>query len=84
MGVMSTIKARNQFSSYIKRASKDKERIILTSRGKEVAAIVPIEDAIFLEELEDRIDNEECDKILAETKPEDWIPWETVKKEIGL
>jgi prevent-host-death family protein len=55
---ISTVKAREQLSTVINRAAFGKERVVLTRRGKEVAAIVPIEDVKLLEELEDRIDLE--------------------------
>jgi PHD/YefM family antitoxin component YafN of YafNO toxin-antitoxin module len=60
--------------------------VVITHRGKDLAALVPIEDARFLEELEDRLDLEEARAALAEAKadPEQSIPWETLKAELGL
>jgi len=57
---ISTVKARSSYSTVINRAAFGKERVVLTRRGKEVAAVVPIEDVKLLEELEDRIDLEEA------------------------
>jgi prevent-host-death family protein len=53
---VSTVRARDNFSELIHRAAVDKERIVLTRRGKPVAAVVPIEDVQLLETLEDRLD----------------------------
>ena len=45
--------ARSQFGELMNRAVYGKERILLTRRGKVLAAIVPAEDIDILEELED-------------------------------
>lgn len=42
-----------QIDKYFSEVAKDKERVILTSHGKELAAIVPVEDIKLLEELEE-------------------------------
>ena len=81
---ISTGKAREQLSTVINRAAFGKERVVLTRRGKEVAAVVPIEDVKLLEELEDRIDLEEARAALAETKSKGAIPWEKIKADLGL
>jgi prevent-host-death family protein len=79
-----TGKAREQLSTVVNRAAFGKERVVLTRRGKEVAAVVPIEDVKLLEELEDRIDLEEARAALAETKSKGTIPWEKIKADLGL
>ena len=81
---ISTVKAREQLSTVINRTAFGKERIVLTRRGKEVAAVVPIEDVKLLEELEDRIDLEEARAALVETKSKGTIPWEKIKADLGL
>jgi prevent-host-death family protein len=82
--IISTVKAREQLSTVINRAAFGKERVVLTRRGKEVAAVVPIEDVKLLEELEDRIDLEEARAALAEAKSKGTIPWEKIKADLGL
>jgi prevent-host-death family protein len=81
MAKISTVEARGRFSDIINRAAFGKERVVLTRRGKELAAVVPIEDMKFLEELEDRLDVEAARQAL---KEEGTIPWEKVKAELGL
>ena len=81
MSSISAAKAQSQFPDLIKRAARNKERIIVTSKGKKVAAVVPIEDLKAIEELEDREDIEDAKKALAEPGG---IPWEQLKKELGL
>ena len=53
-------------------------------RGKDIAAVVPIEDLHLLEELEDRIDLADARAALAETKKKGAKPLDKVLKEIGL
>jgi prevent-host-death family protein len=81
---ISTVKAREQLSTVINRAAFGKERVVLTRRGKEVAAVVPIEDVKLLEELEDRIDLEEARAALVEAKSKGTIPWKKIKADLGL
>jgi prevent-host-death family protein len=81
---ISTVKAREQLSTVINRAAFGKERVVLTRREKEVAAVVPIEDVKLLEELEDRIDLEEARAALAEAKSKGTIPWKKIKPDLGL
>jgi prevent-host-death family protein len=82
----STAEAREKLGKIIQKAAVDKERIVLTRRGKELAALVPMEDMRFLEDLEGRLDLEEAREALAEAKadPERPIPWERLKAELGL
>jgi prevent-host-death family protein len=84
MGQVNTVDARAQFSEIINRAAFGKERMILTRRGKEIVAVVPIEDVKLLEALEDKIDLEEAREALAEAKKKGTISWEKMKKELGL
>jgi prevent-host-death family protein len=53
---ISTSEARERFSDLINRASYGQERIILTRRGKPVAAVVPFEDVQWMEDVEDEED----------------------------
>ncbi len=65
----------------------DGKPVIFASNGKQIAALISIEDLYLLERLieeeEDRIDIVDAERILAETKDEDWIPFEQVKAELG-
>lgn len=86
MEKFSTAEAREKFGSIVKKAAEDKERIVLTKRGKEWAALVPMEDVRLLEDLEDRLDLEEARAALAEAKaePAPSVSWEMLKAEMGL
>jgi len=80
----STAEVREKFGSIVKKAAQDKERIVLTRRGKDFAALVPIEDMKLLEDLEDRLDLEQARVALAEAKADSTPPisWERLKAEL--
>jgi len=64
MTTMTTVEAREHFSDMLNRTAYGKERIVVTRRGRELAAILPVEDLRLLEELEDRSDVREALKAL--------------------
>ena len=49
--------ARENFADTLNRVSYGKERVLIHRRGKEVAALVPVEDLRSLEEMEDSKDS---------------------------
>ncbi len=57
---------REEFSETLNRVAYKGERIVLERRGKDVAALVPVEDLVLLERLEDRMDLEVARKALEE------------------
>ena len=77
-------KAREDFADILNRVAYRGERIVLHRRGKDVAALIPVEDLALLRELEDRFDLEEARAALAEAKEKGTIPWEQLKAELGL
>jgi prevent-host-death family protein len=73
---------RKNLSEVVSRAAFGGERIIIGRRERDLAAIVPIEDLELLEFLEDQEDVKAAMRTLK--KGEKGIPWEKVKKELGL
>lgn len=67
-GYMNTIDAKEDFADLISRVSHHKERVILTRRGKEVAAIIPIEDFALLQASQNQSDLEEAAEALKEAR----------------
>ena len=59
------------------------ERVTLMRKGKPAAAIIPIDDLRLLEELEDRLDVAEIERILADTSDE-LVPLEQAERELDL
>ena len=81
-----SLRAGETLAQTLERVASKRERIIVRRNGKNVAAIVPMEDLAALEELEDRRDLRAAKKALADAKKkgEKPIPWAKAKKELGL
>lgn len=79
-------KARDEFADTLNRVAYGRERIVLRRHGKDLAALVPIEDLALIEKLEDAADVLEARKVLAEMKRkgEKAIPYEKARRELGL
>jgi prevent-host-death family protein len=77
---------RTRLADALNRVLYQGERIVLERRGKEVAAIVSIDDLTLLQLLEDRDDVRAARRALAEMKRRGHRPesWEAVKQELGL
>jgi prevent-host-death family protein len=56
---INTADAKEEFTELVNRVAHHKERIILTRRDKEIAAIVPLEDLKFLEDSQNKNDLQE-------------------------
>ena len=76
--------ARIDFADILNRVAYSKERILLHRRGKNVAAVVPIEDFKLLKKIEDRVDLEDARAALADIKKKPAIPWKKLKADLGL
>ena len=79
-------KLREDFSETVNRVAYGRERIIVHRRGKDLAALIPVEDLRVLESLEDRQDIEDADRALARAraKGEKPIPWEKARKRLRI
>jgi prevent-host-death family protein len=78
-------KAREEFPELVNRAAYGKERTIVSRRGKDLAAVIPIEDLRLLERLAreemDRLDIASARAALAE--PGENIPLRDLMRELG-
>lgn len=83
-GHVSVSEARESFADLVNRVAYRKERILVTRHGKRVAAIIPIEQVEFLERAEDEYDLRLADEARKELEHTPAIPWEQVKRELGL
>jgi PHD/YefM family antitoxin component YafN of YafNO toxin-antitoxin module len=73
---------REDLASALNKVAFGGERIVLQRNKKDVAALVSMEDLSLLRALEDKLDLEEMKKAMDE--PGANIPWEDVKKELGV
>jgi prevent-host-death family protein len=82
-------KAREEFPEVVNRAAYGKERTIVSRRGKDLAAVIPIDDLRLLERLTreemDRLDLEEDARAaLAEAEEKGTVPLKEARKRLGL
>jgi prevent-host-death family protein len=83
---LNVVELRQSLADILNRAEYQGERIIIHRRGKDAAALIPIDDLRLLERLiedaEDRLDIEAARASLAES--EDRIPYSAVRRRLGL
>ncbi len=79
---VTTAEARKHFADIVNNVAYGKDTIVLTRRGKELAALVSIDDLKLLQELEDRQDIEDAWKI--KNEPDENIKLSDLKKELDL
>jgi len=80
--VMNTIDAKDKFADLINNVTHSKERIILTRRGKEIAAIIPIEDFALLQESQDKHDLKEAIDAHKEARSTGTVTLEQLKEDL--
>ena len=76
--------ARTHLTDIVNEVAYGGERIILTRKGKQLVAIIPLEDLRALEILENKIDLEDAKKVLRDIEKHGTVSWEDTKKELGL
>jgi prevent-host-death family protein len=76
---LSTSQLREELSEALNRVAYRGERIVLRRHGKDVAALVPMDDLARLEEMEDRADNAAADAALKEIERTGTVAWDRVR-----
>ena len=86
MARITTGKAKQPLTETLNRVTRGRERVILRHQGKDVAAIVPLEDLAALEEMEDRLDARDfrASKQQWEKEGRKTVSWNNLKAELGL
>ena len=86
MTKLAASKVRDSFADTINRVAYRRERIVLRRRGKDLVAIVPMEDLALIERLEDEIDVRRARQALGQTKKRGKkpLPLGQLKRELGL
>jgi len=75
MTTVTATELKNRIGETLNEVEFRGERVILQRKGRPAAAIIPIEDLRLLEELEDRLDIEEIERVLADPN-EEWVSLE--------
>jgi prevent-host-death family protein len=83
MASISTVVARNDFSTVLNRAAFGKERVILKRRGKPIAAVVPMDDVELLEAIENRLDVADALAARKEARKKGAKPLSQLRSELG-
>jgi prevent-host-death family protein len=65
-GHVSVSEARESFADIVNRVAYRNERVLITRRGKRIAALIPMEQVAFLERMEDEYDLREALGALAD------------------
>ena len=78
---VSASKARDEFAEIINRVAYGGETVLVHRRKKPVAAIIPIDDPELLERIEEELDIRAARRA---RKEKGSIPWEKIKKDLGL
>jgi prevent-host-death family protein len=85
---LSVSKAQEEFPEVVNRAAYGKERTIVSRRGKDLAAVIPIDDLRLLERLAqeemDRIDIKDARAALKEAKEKGTISLRDVMRKLGV
>ena len=81
---INTVEAKEQFTDLINRVAHNKERIILTRRGKEIAAVVSLEDFKLILTSQDKHDLQEAIDALKEARQVGTTSLENIKEETGI
>ncbi len=79
---MATTEAKEKFTDLINHVAHSKERVILVRRGKEVVALVPVEDLQLLEAAQDKHDLREAIDAMKEAKTGS-VTLEQLKEDLG-
>jgi prevent-host-death family protein len=77
-------KLYKELTEILNRVKTDGDHIQITQNGKPVAALIPMVDLEFYEEMEDRLDIQAVEDAWEEQGDEPYTPLEEVKKEYGL
>lgn len=77
--------ARKELSGLLGAAQHANARFEIVKHGKTAGFIIGPEDMKLFEALEDHVDNEEVDRLLAEIESgkDEVIPWSQAKKELA-
>lgn len=83
ISTVTTIDAKEEFAELINRVSHNKERIILTRRDKEVAALICMEDFALLQTIQNNLDLHDAVESLRDARKQGTITLEQLKEEIS-
>ncbi len=84
MKPITTAEARKNMAELLNRAAYGGERFVVTRHGKELVAIVPVEDATLLERLRTLLEKRDYEAALEAVTKLGTVPWDEVRRELDL
>lgn len=76
--------ARKNFAELLNRVAFGKERVVLTRHGKQLCALVPIEDLTFLATLRQAAGQQDIAAAMSERERGHAVSWQDLRNELGL
>ena len=83
---VSAAKLNKALPETLDRVVRNRERVVVRRQGKEIAALVPMEDLAALEKMEDRLDAKDFRAAKKQwvRQGKKTVPWDKLKAELGL
>ena len=81
---VSVAEARSDLADLLNRVAYGKERLVITRHGREVAAIVPVEDLRMVNRLRRFVARRDVAQALQALDAGKTSPWEQLREELGL
>jgi prevent-host-death family protein len=81
---VTTADVRKNMAELVNRAAYGGERFVVTRHGKELVAIVPLEDVTLLDRLRSLVARREYESALREITETGTVPWDEVRRTLDL
>ena len=84
MKQITTAEARKHLAELLNRAAYGKERFVVTRHGKELVAIVPLEEVTLLDRLRTLLSKKDFEAALQEMEAAGTRSWDDVRRDLDL
>lgn len=84
MRQVSTAETRKHMSELLNRAAYGGERFVVTRHGKELAAIVPLDEVTLLDRLRSLLARKEFEAAVEEVRTAGTRSWDDVRRELDV
>jgi prevent-host-death family protein len=84
MKQVTTAQARKHMAELVNRAAYGGERFVVTRHGKELVAIVPLQEATLLDRVRGLLEAREYESALQEVRDVGTVAWEDVRRDLDL
>jgi prevent-host-death family protein len=84
MKQVTTAQARKHMAELVNRAAYGGERFVVTRHGKELVAIVPLQEATLLDRVRGLLEARDYEAALQEVRDVGTVAWEDVRRELDL